>query len=170
MSTSPASSCARCGEQLPGNAVFCPACGTRAAGNQETFSRYPPSFAFATEHARRRLGQAARAFGSRARALAETAAIRSRAQSELNRLRYARLEALERRGALLARLGEAVYTEDKPGVEAATKALERLDERVAGLETQMQQLATEAEERVRKAELPVQSTEVADGPAAGSSD
>jgi len=140
------------------------------SGSQESFSRYPPSFASATEHARRRVAQAARVFGARARALAETAAIRSRAQSELNRLRYARLEALERRGGMLAELGAAVYNGNAEATDRIRGEIARLDERVAATEAQMQQLATEAEERVRKASLPVQDTEIADGHTAGSSD
>jgi hypothetical protein len=170
MSASQAPSCSRCGERLPEGAVFCPACGTRVSGSQETFSRYPPPFAFATEHARRRLAQAARGFGARARALAETAAIRSRAQSELNRLRYARLEALERRGALLAELGAAVYENDAEATDRIRGEIAKLDERVAATEAQMQQLAAEADERVRKASLPVQDTEIADDRTARSSD
>jgi len=170
MSASQVRSCSRCGEGLPESAVFCPACGTRVAGDQETFSRYPPAFAFATGYARRRVAQAAKVLGARARALAETAAIRSRAQSELNRLRYARLEVLERRGTLLGELGAAVYEKDSKRAEQVHGEIAKLDERLAATEAQMQQLATEAAEQVRKAALPVQDTEIADSPGAGSSD
>lgn len=170
MNASSAPSCPRCGEQLPERAVFCPACGTRITGAQESFSRYPPAFASATGHARRRVAEAARVFRERVRALAQSAAIRSRAQAELNKLRYARLELLERRGALLTELGEALYTDDAEATERARGEIARLDERIAATEAQMQALATEADERVRKAHLPVQDTEVADKPTAGSSD
>ena len=140
------------------------------SGSQETFSRYPPAFAFATNHARRRFAQAARALTARVRALAETAAIRSRAQSDLNRLRYARLEALERRGALLAELGAAVYDDNAEAAERLRGEIAKLDERIAATEAQMKQLAAEAEERVRRASLPVQDTEIANDRTAGSSD
>ena len=160
-------SCPRCGEQLPERAVFCPACGTRVTGGvQESFSRYPPAIITS----RRRVARAAKAFGERARALAETAAIRSRGQAELNKLRYVRLELLERRGALLTELGAAVYADDPEGTERARREIVKLDERVAGAEEQMQALATDVDERVRKAHLPLQDTEVSDDSSAGSSD
>ncbi len=161
-----APSCSRCGGRLPENAVFCPACGTRVAGSQQTFSRYPPALVAS----RRRLVRGLGAIGGRARALAETTAIRSRAQTELNRLRYTRLEALERRGTLLAELGAAVYENDNEATERIRGEIAKLDERVAATEAQMRELAAEAEERVRKAALPVQDTEVADRSAEGSSD
>ncbi len=171
MNASPVPSCPRCGEHLPERAVFCPACGTRVRGGvQESFSRYPPSFAFATVHARRRVAGAVKAVGQRARALAETAAIRSRGQAELNKLRYVRLELLERRGTLLTELGEAVYADDAEATEQARREIAKLDERVAATEEQMQALATDVDERVRKAHLPVQDTEVSGNSAAGSSD
>lgn len=116
------------------------------------------------------MAQAAKVVRERARALAEIAVIRSRAQAELNKLRYARLELLERRGALLTELGEAVYTDDADAAGRTRKEIAKLDERVAATEAQMQQLAAQAQEQVRKANLPVQDTEVADDLAAGSSD
>jgi hypothetical protein len=106
------------------------------------------------------MAQAARSFRDRVRALAQTAAIRSRAHAELNRLRYARLELLERRGGLMGELGEAVYAANAEATERVREKIARLDERVAATEAQMRELATEAEERIRQTELPVQETEI----------
>lgn len=97
---------------------------------------------------------------SRAGAMREALAVRGRGQVGVFRARRELAELQADRGRLFAGLGRAVYEEDQAGTESARAALAAVTERIEAKEAEIETLIRETEERVRRAQGPVQATEV----------
>jgi zinc-ribbon domain len=91
---------------------------------------------------------------------------RSRGQLDLFRARRELAELLAERGRAYHDLGRAVFDEDETGREAAKAALDGLVERIKAKESEIQILAEQIEERVRRAQSGVQPTEKMEQPPA----
>ncbi len=93
-------------------------------------------------------------------AMSESLAVRSRGQVEVFRARRELAELEADRGRLFVELGRSVYEEDEVGTKSARTALAAVVERIQAKEAEIQTLIRETEERVRRAQGPVQPTEV----------
>ena len=103
---------------------------------------------------------------SRAEAAVETVAAHGSARIELARLRREAGALAESREQRLRELGEAVYEGDEQATSERRKAIEELDEQLVAKETEMADVAREAKERIERAQLEVQPTQIVqeDGP------
>lgn len=146
-----ARTCPACGSTVPPAANFCPQCGRSFAGADSTaVIPAPPG------HARVR----ASAAGDRIRGLLDMARAQAGARRRLVRLRAERSRLLADRRARLTELGGAVYAGDEAATSSARSELDRLDAAIRGREEAMQQAAALADERVAKARLESQPTQV----------
>ena len=108
---------------------------------------------------RRRAGYALADLRGRAAATREAVAARSRAQLELFRARRELAELEGERGRLFHDLGAAVYGGDETGIKAARTAIGAVLERIAAKEDEIETLMRETNERIQRAQAPVQPTE-----------
>jgi zinc-ribbon domain len=90
----------------------------------------------------------------------ESLAAHSSARVELFRLRRELAEVLARRAECARVLGEAVYAGDEGGTESARAQMAELDGLVSAKEDEMEQTAAGALERIQRAQLQVQPTQV----------
>ena len=97
---------------------------------------------------------------ARAGFAAEALAVHSSARVDLFRLRREVAELVGRRGEAAKKLGEAVYADDPEASEAARERMAELDGLIAAKEEAMQQTAAGAMERLQRAQLQVQPTQV----------
>jgi hypothetical protein len=172
----PAASCENCGSALPKGSRFCPECGARVgAGPGETaVEELPPDetgqVPVEYETARPRyfgVFRPAKALAPVFRALRETTgyavesvAVHSTARVELYRLRRELTELLAQRAESARVLGEAVYADDEEGTKTARDQLKELDGRVSVKEEEMERTAADAMERIQRAQLQVQPTQI----------
>ena len=169
-------SCANCGTKLPKRSRFCPECGTRIdAGPAETaVQELPPEetgpITVEYETARPRyfgvlrpgrvLAPAWRAVRDTTGYAFESVTVHSTARAALFRQRR-ELAELQAQWAESARiLGENVYAGDEKGTESARGTLAELDRLIRTKEEEMEQTTTAAMERLERAHLQVQPTQV----------
>jgi hypothetical protein len=100
---------------------------------------------------------------ARAGAVVETVAAQGTARIELARLRREVAEPAAERGELLRRLGEAVYKGDRSATKQLKERIEGIDEMIKEKETQMANVMMQAQERIGRAQLQVQPTQVLPG-------
>ena len=96
----------------------------------------------------------------------EALSVHSGARVELFRLRRELAELLAQRAECARVLGEAVYADDEEGSESARSRMAELDGLIAAKEEEMEQTAAGAMERIQRAQLHVQPTQI-ETPAAG---
>jgi zinc-ribbon domain len=171
----PAASCDNCGSALPAGSRFCPECGTRAAGAGETAVEELPTeetgqVPVQYETARPRyfgVFRPAKALAPVWRAVrdstgyaVESAAVHSTARVELFRLRRELAGLLAERSEAARLLGEAVYARDEVETQAARERMAELDGAVRAKEEEMQRTAADATERIQRAQLQVQPTQI----------
>ena len=94
----------------------------------------------------------------RARSSWETLRARQVATAEARRIQNALLLLESDRGRALQDLGAAVHRQDAPAEAAVRARLAELDAHEAELQARLEQALGEADERIRKARLPVQET------------
>jgi chorismate mutase len=82
------------------------------------------------------------------------------ARLELFRLRRELAELLAERAECARALGEAVYADDEEGTESARSRMAELDGLAAAKEEEMEQTAAGAMERIQRAQLQVQPTQI----------
>jgi zinc ribbon protein len=90
----------------------------------------------------------------------EALSAQSSARMELFRLRRELADLWALRGECARSLGEAVYAGDEEGSESARSRMAELDGLVAAKEEEMEQTASGAMERIQRAQLQVQPTQV----------
>jgi hypothetical protein len=100
------------------------------------------------------------AFRSRTGLAVETLAVHSSARMELFRLRRELVELVAQRVESARVLGEAVYADDPEASEAARERMAELDGLISAKEDEMQQTASGAMERLERAQLHVQPTQI----------
>ena len=100
---------------------------------------------------------------ARAGAVVETVAAHSSARIELSALRREVGRLLTERRERLAELGEAVYEGNRSATKQLKQAIEALDEEIKEKETQMANVTMAAHERIERAQLQVQPTQVLPG-------
>ncbi len=100
---------------------------------------------------------------ARAGAVVETVTAQSSARIELGRLRREVGEVVAERGARLRELGEAVYEGNRSATKELKTQIESLDDLVKEKETQMSDVAMQAQERIGRAQLRVRPTEIPPG-------
>jgi hypothetical protein len=99
----------------------------------------------------------------RAGAVVETVAAQSSARIELARLRREVGNLVAERGDRLRELGEAVYEGNRSATKDLKQRIEGLDEVLKEKETQMANVMTQAQERMGRAQLQVQPTQILPG-------
>jgi hypothetical protein len=172
----PGASCENCGSALPQGSRFCPECGARvdAWPGETAVEELPPDetgqVPVEYETARPRyfgVFRPAKALAPIVRALRETTgyavesvAVHSTARVELYRLRRELTELLSQRAESARLLGEAVYADDEEGTKAARQQLAELDGFVSAKEDEMERTAADAMERIQRAQLAVQPTQI----------
>jgi hypothetical protein len=172
----PAASCENCGTALPKGSRFCPECGARVgAGPGETaVQELPPDETgqvpveyetarpryFGVFRPARALAPVWRAVRESTGYAVESVAVHSSARVELYRLRRELAELLAQRAECARLLGEAVYADDEEGTKTARAQLAELDGLVSAKEEEMEQTAAEAMERIQRAQLQVQPTQI----------
>jgi hypothetical protein len=170
--------CRNCGSALPEASRFCPECGVRVASEGDTAMeelpteetgpvpvnvvRQRPRLVAAAGRVSSGLFGAARA---RAGAAADAVGAYSGAQLELFRLRRELSRLVAQRAEAARALGEAVYGGNDESQESAANHMRRLDEAITAKEGEMNQVAEKATERMERAHLQVQPTEVVEPPA-----
>ncbi len=90
----------------------------------------------------------------------EALSAHSSARMELFRLRRELADLLAQRAESAHALGEAVYAGDEEGSESARSRMAELDGLVAAKEEEMTQTATGAMDRIQRAQLQVQPTQI----------
>jgi len=123
------------------------AAGFLEAGRRKPDAPIVTASVGAVDSARARAGYTARAFLTR-----------SSARREIARRRAEAMRLGGERDRLLRELGAAVYAGADDSAER--DAIAALDERIAGLEREASEIATQAQERVQAARLQVQPTEI----------
>lgn len=103
-------------------------------------------------------------FRMRVAAIRESVAVRSRGQVELFRARRELSELEADRSRLLHEFGRAVYDGAVKGITAARTAVDAVVEQIETKEAEIETLIHETEERVRRVQGPVQSTEKLEAP------
>ncbi len=172
----PAASCANCGAKLPKRSRFCPECGTRVGESTEetAVQEVPPDetgpVPVEYETARPRyfgVFRGARVFGPAWRTVRETTgaavesvAVHTTARRDLYRMRRELAQLLARRAESARILGESVYAGDEDGIERARAQMTEVDRLVTAKEDEMRQTAEAAMERIQRAQLQVQPTQV----------
>jgi zinc-ribbon domain len=175
----PAASCENCGAALPKGSRFCPECGARVGAGETAVEELPPDETGQVyETARPRyfgVFRPGKALAPVFRALRETTgyavesvAVHSTARVELYRLRRELTELLSRRAESARLLGEAVYADDEEGTKAAREQLAELDGLVSVKEDEMERTVADAAERIQRAQLQVQPTQIEPPPPAPS--
>jgi hypothetical protein len=104
-----------------------------------------------------------RAFGSvrsRAGVAKETVAAHSGARLELARLRRDTSALAKQRSERARELGEAVYAENTKATKELKERMKEIDDQLAAKEAQMAKVTIDAQERIGKAKLQVQPTQV----------
>jgi ABC-type multidrug transport system fused ATPase/permease subunit len=96
----------------------------------------------------------------RARSSWETLRVRQAAAAEVRRTQNALLLLESDRRSALHELGAAAHAGDATAEAAARTRLTELDERESGLRAQLDEALGEAHEKIRKARLPVQETQL----------
>lgn len=97
---------------------------------------------------------------SRAGAAKETIAAHSSARLELVRLRRELGSLVRERGERARELGEAVYAENDGAAEDSKRRMKEIDDEIASKEGQMAQVTMDATDRIERAKLQVQPTQV----------
>lgn len=166
----PAASCENCGSALPGGSRFCPECGSRIKAVEELPPDETGQVPIAYQTARPRyfgVFRPAKALAPVFRALRETTGyavesvtVHSTARVELYRLRRELADLLAQRAECARVLGEAVYAGDEEGTETARGRMAELDGLVSAKEEEMERTAADAMERIQRAQLQVQPTQV----------
>jgi hypothetical protein len=170
----PAASCENCGAELPKGSRFCPECGARVGAGETAVEELPPDetgqvpVEYETARPRYfRVFRPAKALAPVVRALRETTgyavesvAVHSTARVELYRLRRELTELLSQRAESARLLGEAVYGHDEEGTKAAREQLAEVDGLVSAKEDEMERTAADATERIQRAQLAVQLTQI----------
>jgi zinc ribbon protein len=90
----------------------------------------------------------------------ETLTVHSSARVELFRLRRDLAELLAQRAESARILGESVYADDAEGSKSARERMAELDGLIAAKEEEMEQTASGAMERIQRAQLQVQPTQI----------
>jgi outer membrane biosynthesis protein TonB len=90
----------------------------------------------------------------------ESVTVHSTARVELYRLRRELADLLAQRAECARALGEAVYAGDEEGTETARGRMAELDGLVSAKEEEMERTAADAMERIQRAQLQVQPTQV----------
>lgn len=103
---------------------------------------------------------AAEAVRARAGFAVESLAAHSGARVELFRLRRELTELTARRGELARALGEAVYADDAETSRSVREQMAELDDVIAAKEEEMERTAAGAMERIQRARLQVQPTQI----------
>lgn len=160
-------SCANCGAKLPKHSRFCPECGTRVeAGPAETVVQEAPP-----EETRYfgviRPGRALDPVNALWRAVRDTTGyavesvtVHSTARTALFRQRRELAALLAQRAESARILGENVYAGDPDGTESARARMEELDGLIRAKEDEMHSTAADAVERIQRAQLQVQPTQI----------
>jgi outer membrane biosynthesis protein TonB len=172
----PVASCDNCGSELPADGRFCPECGTRVgAGPGETaLQELPPEETgqvpaeyntarpryFGVFRPAKALAPVWRVFRESTEFVVESATVHSTARVELFRLRRELARLLAQRAESARLLGEAVYARDEEQTEAARQRLSELDGLVSAKEEEMERTAADATERIQRAQLQVQPTQI----------
>jgi hypothetical protein len=104
--------------------------------------------------------QAYKSVRGRAGFAVESLAVHSSARVELFRLRREVTQLRASRVEHARILGEAVYAGDEEGTESARAQMAELDGQVSAKEEEMEQIAAAAMERIQRAQLQVQPTQV----------
>ena len=159
----PAASCENCGSALPKASRFCPECGARVGGGPaETAVEYEPARPryFGVFRPGRALAPVWRALRESTGYAVESVAVHSTTRVELYRLRRELTELLAQRAESARALGEAVYARDKGATKAARERMAELDGLVSAKEEAMERTAAEAMERMQRAQLQVQPTQI----------
>lgn len=172
----PAASCENCGASLPRNSRFCPECGTRVgASPAETAVQELPAgetgpvpVEYETARPRyfgvfrpvRALGPVWRALRESTGYAVESVSVHAGARRRLFHLRRELAELLAQRAESARILGEAVYAGDEEGTATARARLAELDGLVRAKEEEMEQTAAAAIERIHRAQLQVQPTQI----------
>jgi hypothetical protein len=103
---------------------------------------------------------AVEALRARAGFALEALSVHSGARMELFRLRRELADLLAQRAESARALGEAVYADDEEGSESARSRMAELDGLVAAKEEEMEQTAAGAMERIQRAQLQAQPTQI----------
>jgi hypothetical protein len=172
----PAASCENCGAGLAEGSRFCPECGARVGAwpGETAVDELPPDetgqVPVEYETARPRyfgVFRPGRALAPIFRALRETTgyavesvAAHSTARVELYRLRSELTGLLAQRAESARALGEAVYAGDKGATKAARERMAEVDGLVSAKEEEMERTAADAVERIQRAQLQVQPTQI----------
>jgi hypothetical protein len=172
----PAASCENCGSALPKASRFCPECGARVgAPPGETAVEELPSdetgqvpIEYETARPRyfgvfrpgRALAPVWRALRESTGYAVESVAVQSTTRVELYRLRRELTELLAQRAESARDLGEAVYAGDKRATKAARERMAELEGLVSAKEEAMERTAADAMERIQRAQLQVQPTQI----------
>jgi zinc-ribbon domain len=123
-------------------------------------------FVSAERHSPGEDGRAARAFASvrsRAEITKETVAAHGGARIELVRLRRDANALGKQRGERARELGEAVYAKNTTATKELKHRMKEIDDELAAKEARMAKVTIDAQERVGKARLQVQPTQVVAG-------
>ena len=172
----PAASCENCGSELPQGSHFCPECGARVEADtgETAVDELPTSetgqVPVEYETARPRyfgVFRPGKALSPVFRALRETTGyavesvtVHSAARVELYRLRRELSDLLTQRAESARALGEAVYAADEDGTKAARERMAELDGLIGVKEEEMERTAADAMERIQRAQLQVQPTQI----------
>jgi hypothetical protein len=172
----PAASCANCGARLPKRSRFCPECGTRVveSTDETAVQEVPPDetgqVPVEYETARPRyfgvfrganvVAPAWQAVREKTGYAVESVTVHTTARRDLYRMRRELADLLARRAESARILGESVYAGDEEGTEAARAQLAELDGLATAKEEEMRQTAAAAMERIQRAHLQVQPTEI----------
>ena len=172
----PAASCANCGAKLPKRGRFCPECGTRVGESAEetAVQELPPDetgpVPVEYETSRPRyfgVLRGARAFEPVWRSVrehtgyaVESVAVQTSARRDLHRMRRELARLLAQRAECARILGESVYADDEEGTAVARAQLAEIDGLVTAKEDEMRQTTEAAIERIQRAHLQVQPTQV----------
>jgi hypothetical protein len=111
-------------------------------------------------------GPASRAFASvrsRAEVAKETVAAHGGARIELARLRHDASGLAKQRSVRARELGEAVYAKNTTATKELKERMKEIDDELAAKEAQMAKVTIDAQERIGKAKLQVQPTQVVAG-------
>ncbi len=101
---------------------------------------------------------------ARAGSALESLAVRGRAGRDAIRLRNDLVQVHAYRRELLTAFGDAVYRDDESGAETLRASLGEADARAAALEAELHALAVATRDRIEKARLAVQQTEMVSVP------
>ena len=181
----PAARCENCGSRLPARSRFCPECGVRVGARDDTTAaqEVPPEetgpvpvhvttatpgyFGVAPKLLTRASREVLGGLRARAGSAVEILTAHSTGRMELFRLRRELGDLMAARAETMRLLGEAVYGGDEEATETGRARAAELDEHIAAKEAEMAQIAAAAEERIQRAQLQLQPTEVLPEPEPG---